>query len=388
MKKKPKKIIPPIHSNKMPQSHYFSNKMTQSHYFLFILIFIVLIACYHIIKAYIHPIILALVLSIVFNPIHRKIEYLCRNRKNLAAFVSCNLLTLVVIIPVIFLLFVLIQQGVASFNAMNEWIIAGKYEKILNSPVMITLSNWIDTHFNDLKKYFPDMNLKQIQIDTIILSITKYSAQHLLNQGTNIVTNITAIIGKFFLMIFTFYFINRDHDQIVKTIFHLIPLSTTHETRIIQNIRSVARSALLGTCMTGVAQGIAGGIAFWICGLPAFFWGTIMAFASLIPIVGTGLIWIPAAGYLMIYGYWGYGLFMIIWCGVVVGMIDNFVRPLFMQGETDMSTLLIFFSILGGVSYFGLIGVLYGPLIFGLAVVLLYIYKIEFEPYLSDQDQR
>ena len=78
---------------------------------------------------------------------------------------------------------------------------------------------------------------------------------------------------------------------------------------------------------------------------------------------------------------------MVLWCVVVVGMIDNLVRPLFMQGGADMSTLLIFFAILGGLNYFGLIGLLYGPLIFGLAMVLLYIYKLEFEPFLERQDR-
>jgi len=78
----------------------------------------------------------------------------------------------------------------------------------------------------------------------------------------------------------------------------------------------------------------------------------------------------------------------VVWCVVVVGMIDNIVRPLFMQGSADMSTLLIFFAILGGINYFGLIGILYGPLIFGIAMVLLYIYKLEFEQYLTRQDHR
>jgi predicted PurR-regulated permease PerM len=112
-----------------------------------------------------------------------------------------------------------------------------------------------------------------------------------------------------------------------------------------------------------------------------------MAFASLIPLVGTALIWVPAAGYLFISGEWGYGIFMVTWCAVVVGMIDNFVRPLFMQGAADMSTLLIFFAILGGINYFGLIGLLYGPLIFGLAMVFLHIYNLEFGSFLNNQDR-
>ncbi len=187
-------------------------------------------------------------------------------------------------------------------------------------------------------------------------------------------------------MIFTFFFIIRDEKTIYQYALHLIPLSSSYENKIMEKIKTVARSALLGTLVTAVAQGAAGGIAFKIAGLPGLFWGMTMAFASLIPIVGTALVWMPAAGYLFISGHWGYGIFMVLWCVIVVGMIDNLVRPLFMQGAADMSTFLIFFSIIGGINYFGLIGLLYGPLIFGLTMVLLYIYNLEFETFLNQQD--
>ncbi len=155
-----------------------------------------------------------------------------------------------------------------------------------------------------------------------------------------------------------------------------------------EKIKDVAKSALLGTFVTAIAQGAAGGIAFAICGLPGLFWGMVMAFASLIPMVGTALIWIPATLYLVISGSIKQAVFMVVWCIVVVGGLDNFVRPLFMQGGADMNTLLIFFAILGGINCFGLIGLLYGPLIFGLAMVLLYIYNMEFDEFLTRQDNR
>ena len=111
-----------------------------------------------------------------------------------------------------------------------------------------------------------------------------------------------------------------------------------------------------------------------------------MAFASLIPVVGAAIIWIPAAVYLFVSGQWGYGLFLVLWFSVVVGLLDNLIRPLFMKGPANMSTLLIFFSIMGGLNYFGLIGLLYGPLIFGLTTVLLYIYSLEFQPLLNNYE--
>jgi predicted PurR-regulated permease PerM len=187
-------------------------------------------------------------------------------------------------------------------------------------------------------------------------------------------------------MIFTFFFFLRDEKKIFDYVLHLVPLSTSQEDRILEKIKTVAKSALLGTFVTAAAQGAAGGIAFAICGFPGLFWGMVMAFASLIPMVGTALVWIPGVLFLVATGHMGLAVFLTLWSVILVGGIDNVVRPLFMQGSADMNTLLIFFAILGGMNLFGLTGLLYGPLLFGLAMVLLYIYSIEYESFLTDQD--
>jgi len=294
----------------------------------------------------------------------------------------------VVVLPLVLMILATIQQGAQSFSAIYDWIESGQYQKIVDHPIATGTMGWLNTHLQDIQRIFPDIDLNNLKIEEMVLKTSGAIGKALVSQGGQLFGNITVLIGKFFLMLFAFFFFVRDGDEIVASILHLVPLSTSHEDQIIQKIKSVAKSALLGTLVTALAQGIAGGIAFWIAGLPGLFWGMAMAFASLIPMVGTALIWVPAAAYLFLSGHWGYGLFMVVWCVVVVGMIDNIVRPLFMQGSADMSTLLIFFAILGGINYFGLIGILYGPLIFGIAMVLLYIYKLEFEQYLTRQDHR
>jgi predicted PurR-regulated permease PerM len=363
-------------------------QLNYAHYFLFALLLLVFIACYQIIKPYLHPIILAIILTIIFSPIHRKIETAMNGKQSLAALISCILLTLVVVLPIMVMLVVLIQQGIQSFHAMYDWIAAGKFSELLKHPILIQVTALVEKYLPDVQKIFPDVDLKSIKVDQMLLGATSSIGKTLINQGGHLVGNITGIVGKFFLMMFAFFFFIRDEAKIFSSVQHLLPLSTSQEDRIMEKIRTVAKSALLGTLVTAIAQGAAGGIAFWIAGLPGLFWGMVMAFAALIPLVGTALIWIPAAGYLFISGQWGYGLFVVIWCVVVVGMIDNIVRPLFMQGAADMSPLLIFFAILGGINYFGLIGLLYGPLIFGVAMVLVYIYSLEFSAFLDQQDSR
>lgn len=359
-----------------------------SNYFLFFLMIVVFIGCYKIISPYIHTIMLAVILSIIFTPAHLKIVTFTKGRNNLAAFLSCVIVTLVVVIPVIFMMLAVIQQGANSFASIYSWIESGKYHTIIDHPIVTSLLNWINSFLPDVKKLYPDLDIKNLQVDKTLMKLTAAFGKSMLNQGGHIAGNITSLTGKFFLMIFTFFFFIRDEKKIFSYILHLMPLGSSQESRIMAKIKDVAKSALLGTFVTALAQGAAGGIAFAICGLPGFFWGMAMAFASLIPMVGTALIWIPASLFLIISGSFKLAVFMILWCVIIVGGLDNFVRPLFMQGGADMNTLLIFFAILGGINYFGLIGLLYGPLIFGLAMVLLYIYDMEFGDFLTRQDER
>jgi predicted PurR-regulated permease PerM len=110
-----------------------------------------------------------------------------------------------------------------------------------------------------------------------------------------------------------------------------------------------------------------------------------MAFTSLIPLVGTALIWVPAALFLFVTGEWGWGLFLVFWGVVVVGSIDNFLRPLLMQGAS-MNTVMVFFSLIGGLQVFGLMGLIYGPLIFSITLVLFKLYENAFSEFLDSQD--
>jgi predicted PurR-regulated permease PerM len=233
------------------------------------------------------------------------------------------------------------------------------------------------------------VNLQSLQLSQRILQASTALGKILLNQGGSIFGDVTALFGQFLLMLFAFFFMVRDLDVLLRTSLHLLPLSASHERKIIEKVTEVARSAILGTLVTALAQGVAGGIAFQIAGLPGVFWGTVMAFTALIPLAGTTVIWGPAALYLILSGHWGYGIFLLLWGILVVSMLDNILRPLFMagKGKNATSTLLIFLSLLGGVNYFGLVGILYGPLVVGLTLVLLYIYSLEFKAFLAYQDK-
>ncbi len=363
--------------------------VAHGHYFLFFLMFVGLFACYLLIQPYIHPILLAIILSLIVYPFYRQILSVCGNRRSLAAFLTSALLTLVVLIPLIFVTFSLFQQGVQVFNAIYDWIATGEYKTLLQHPWAVKVLALLNQYLPDIQKYFPNFNLEQLQLDKILLQASSAVGKNLLDQGKNLFGNLTTLIVQFVMMLFTFFFMVRDQDRMFSGILHLIPLSRSQEMQIIAKVREVAKSVFLGTIITALLQGLSGGIAFHICHLPALFWGTMMAFCSLIPMIGTTLIWVPASLYLLLSGHWGYAIFMACWCILFVSSIDNIVRPMFMQGgNQSMSMMVIFFSLLGGINYFGLLGILYGPMIVGLTMVFLYIYSLEYRDFLTQQDLR
>lgn len=356
-------------------------------YFLISILGLALFGCFKIIQPYLGPIVLAIIFAIVFHPIHARIEKKIKNRKNMAALLSCFLLITAFLLPLLLITAAAVQQGIESARAIIDWVNQGGFELLMQKPVVSGLIVKLQGRFVELQAMFPDLKLDKLDIEGRLMKISSLMLSFLTDQATVIIKNLTLMIGHFVMMFFVFFFIIRDYDSIVDGILHLSPLSTTHEQKILTRIKDVASSALLGTLITGLAQGIAGGFALWICGLPGLFWGAVMAFASLIPVVGTALVWIPSAAYLFISGRPGAGLFLTLWCVIVVGLMDNLVRPIFMKGGADMSTALIFLSILGGINLFGIMGILYGPLVFGIAIVLLYIYEAEFGEFLHHQDK-
>ncbi len=348
-------------------------KLNISHYFLFMLIFASLFLCYKMIHTYLTSIIFGLILAILANPLYEGVLKKVKGRTNLASTILCALLIIVIMLPLALLLSLVIKQGIISFNAITDWVMAGNLEKITGL----------------FKKHLPEISfINNIDLKSAITTVSANSGKYLIQKSGSIAGNISALFMNFGLMIFVFFFVLQNENKLFDYIFHLMPLSKNHETILIEKIKAVSRSALLGTLVTAAGQGFAGGIAFAICGLPGFFWGAVMGFASLIPVVGTALVWMPAAIFLFIIGNIKLGIFLIIWSVVVVGMIDNFVRPLFMSSSANMSSILIFFSILGGLNLFGLAGLLFGPLIFAITMVLLYIYELEFARFLQTQDNK
>jgi len=237
--------------------------------------------------------------------------------------------------------------------------------------------------------YLPFDTIEPQEVAQKVAQFATSFGSNLVGISAKILGDATSFLMDFFLMLFVLFFLLRDHDKIISAMRHILPLSRSQEDKLLDEIEQVSKSAVMGSFLTAIAQGVAGGLGMWLAGFPGLFWGTMMGFASFIPVVGTALIWIPAAIYLYVTGDTTWAIFLTVWSVAIVGSIDNLLRPLLMQGSGNagMSTLMIFFSLLGGLHLFGLIGLIYGPLIFAITMVLFNIYEEEFQGFLDQQDR-
>jgi len=339
--------------------------------FLLVVLFFSLYLSYLILQPFLHTLIIAIVMASMFYPLQTWFVRRFHGRKTIAAAATVFVITFVVAIPVFFFISALVSQGLDSIDEINEWLRAGNLQRVVQHPAVVSFSNW-------LHERFPALELENMDIAKNLLQISKGLGQFLLSKGATLVGNAASLVTHFFVMLFVAFYLIRDGEGMVEQCRYYSPLRKDQLDRLLSGIRVVARSVLLGTFLTALCQGIVGGIGLALVGIPGLFWGTVTGFSSLIPIVGTSLVWVPAVIYLVLLGMWKPAIFLTLWCMLLLGSIDNFLRPFLMKGEGRMSPFYIFLAIIGGVQYFGLLGILYGPLILSFAMIMLYMYGAEY----------
>jgi predicted PurR-regulated permease PerM len=353
-------------------------KIKARRFFLLALLFFFLYLLFLIFRPYLGTLVFATVLSSLCYPFHSRILKWCRGRENVAAFLTGILLIVIVVVPLVSFSAALVYQGVELFGKIETWLEAGNLEQFLSG-------NWVQSLYQMVEQKLAWIGVEQVNLRKVLMDASSALGQLLLSWGKGFLGNVTGLVLRSLLLIVIIFYLLRDGKSILQRLRDLSPLSREQEEKLVERIRSLSRTVVLANVATAAAQGIVGGIGLWISGIPALFWGTMMAFTSLIPAVGTAIVWLPAVCYLFILGSWGKGIFLAAWSAVVVGSIDNFLRPFLMKGEGAISSIYLFFAILGGIQLFGIVGVLYGPLILGVAAILLYLYKLEYSELLTEE---
>lgn len=345
--------------------------------FMLLLLVVAIALAYDVVRPFFNTLVLATVLAIICAPVHARMTDLLWGKRGLAAGVTVCVAMVAIILPMSFFLFGLLGQGRESLTALSVWVMQNDMGDYFRIDMLKPYLDWMQSHL-------PFIHLEGLNIEGQLLSFTSEFTSNLVRFGRTLAGNAAMLVFHFIIMLGLLFYFVRDGHAIMARIKYLCPMRSEQEELIIETLKRVSRSVLLGSLAVAVLQGVAGGIGLAICGIPGFFWGTIMGMASLIPMVGTGLVWVPACIYLLVSGQWGWALFLALYSGIFVVGIDTFLRPVLLQEASNIPAFFIFLSILGGLGAFGPLGLLYGPLVLCFVMVMLEIYGEEYKDVLND----
>ena len=332
---------------------------------------------YLVLRPFLNIFLLALVIATITYPVYRRLLRLTGSRESLSSFLSIVFVVVVLIIPCLLLLGLLARESVQVYGWINEKVQNGAMEQSVVQRAV------------DLQaKYLPRLDLERLDLGQKLAAMAGILSGILMKWSTSALKGVTSAVWQFFLMLFALFYFYKDGAAFLHWMMHLTPLPGSLEREIAEKFKEVSESAFYGTFLAALAQGFLGGLGFLIVGLPPLVWGVFMAFLSLIPLVGTFLVWGPAAILLMASDRLGAGIFLVIWGVVVVGLSDNVLRPLLMKGKSQLHPLLIFFSLIGGMIAFGPLGILLGPLAIVLVISMLRAYEEAARPFLEYMDKR
>ncbi|MCP4571318.1 MAG: AI-2E family transporter [bacterium] len=340
---------------------------TASKVFLLLLVVGVTAIFLSMIKPFIMAVLLAGIFASLAQPLYRRCLRLTRDRRSGAAVLTLLVIVLVIIVPLGSVLGIVTAQAVGVAGSVTPWV-----EHKLANPDEIMV--WLQGQsFYDRIEPFQD------DIFTRAGELVAWLSRFLVNGLSMATAGTVHFLFMLSIMLYSMYFFLLDGEKLLDRILYYLPLADEDERRLLGKFRSVTRATLKGTAVIGALQGGLAGLAFAVVGIPsALFWAVIMTVLSIIPGIGTGLIWVPAAVILAAGGSWAKGIGLAIFCGLVVGSIDNFLRPRLVGKDTRMPDLLILLGTMGGITLFGILGFIIGPIVAAIFVTVWEIYGVAF----------
>jgi predicted PurR-regulated permease PerM len=326
---------------------------------------------YAILSPFLSLMIWAGALGSVTYPLYQRLLSRCRQQEIICAALMTTAVTLALVLPMIGLMVALSHEVAVAYHYL-ERLTAGNdgltLERLLQHPALAPV----------LERLQPLIGPINLELDSILLPTVKQGLSVMLNYSTGIVKNLLNFVLKMVLLVITLFFIYKDGAYFMQRCWQLLEFSPQLQDRIVDTVGRVLRAVMYGVILTCMVQGTLGGLGFWVTGLPSpLLFGTLMAFCAPIPFVGTALIWLPGVVYLLAQGQTAAGVGLAIWGALMVSSIDNVLRPLFISTNAKLPILLIVFGVLGGFLAFGLSGVVAGPLVLALVLVLLDAYRAD-----------
>lgn len=320
------------------------------------------------------PILIAAFLVVIAYPLRRRLTGKLGGRDKLASLLATLAVLLGIVVPAFGLAFVFVMQGIELANQAQEFLGPGGIPALLQGRVP-----------EPLQPLFERLQatglFEQIQnlMRRVGANLTSYLATFL---------GAAAMLGlDLFIALLAVYYFFLDGERVVRGMPGVLPLDPRYQAEFFSEFHQVAQTMIVVNLVTALAQGVLGAVGFMIAGIPTpVVWGALIALLALLPVVGSALVWGPAGAILLIQGQIGWGIFVLLWGLLVVGTVDNLLRPILAKGRIRLHTLLVFVTIFGGIAAFGFVGVVLGPLIGAIFTAMVRIWKRDFIPRLRASD--
>lgn len=329
------------------------------------------------IRQFLMALLLAAIFAGLVHPLHAVLLRWLKGRKTWASLSTLVVVVLVVCLPLLAFLGLVATQAVEVSQTAGPWIeeqishVGQLDQRLRHVPFLDRIPG--------LERVLPNSEQVVAKAGEVASSVGSFLVRNLaqFTRGT------VGFFLQLFIMLYAMFFFLSDGEAILHRILFYIPLAPEDEERLLEKFVSVARATLKGSLLMAIIQGVLAGAAYWVAGIPgAAFWGTVTVVGAIVPAVGGAIVWVPIVIYLLVIGRGGAALGLVIWCGLVVSTIDNFLRPQLVGRDTRMSDLLILLSTLGGIFLFGAVGFVVGPIVAALFVTVWHLYGEAFGEWL------
>jgi predicted PurR-regulated permease PerM len=317
------------------------------------------------------PVVWAILLGALLAPMTARLAARLGNRPRLASSLMTAAVVLLLLLPILAIGGAVAAQAAQLVNRIDAATLRASNLDLADFPVLAGPLGWLDA----------TAGLSLSQIEGWIVMGAKRLLEVVAASGGAVFLGALGTIMKFVLMLFVLFFMLRDGPRIARTFVRMLPIETHLRSKLWRHLLDVTRAVFMGIGLTALAQGTLLGIGFAIAGLPSpLLFGVLGALFALVPIVGTAIVWVPATLWLLSQDQPYYAIFMLAWGVVVVGAVDNVLRPILISGRTEVPTLAVFIGVMGGLSAFGFIGLFLGPIVLGLLVALFRFTAEELAP--------
>ncbi|MNM93025.1 putative inner membrane protein [compost metagenome] len=297
----------------------------------------------------------AVILGIVFAPLQSRLQLKFGWQRNLTSLCTLSICLVIAILPVIIISALLVQEGASLYKSVEsgELDIAGYVSQFKHS---------LPPYFQHLLDRFGMGELNGLREKIVKSAMT--GGQALASKAFSFGQGTFEFIVSFFIMLYLLFFFLRDGAELARKVRQAVPLQEQQKRRLQLKFNRVVRATVKGNLLVAITQGALGGLIFWFLDVPSvLLWAVLMAFLSLLPAVGAGIVWVPVAAFFLLTGAIWQGVVLVLFGVLVIGLVDNLLRPLLVGKDTRMPDYMILISTLGGLAIFGLNGFVIGPLI-------------------------